>query len=130
MKSYQVDFHHEDQVEQMTVLKLTEQDFDHATNGGARQLFELDTNLGLFIFLDGEDEEGKESYHVLRFEEENEEPSDYYSFELKDFYQFLALFMSQMYVEDDEEDEEAYEPVQHLAHLLFHIVESGERVTP
>lgn len=128
MKTFQVQFHQEDQVDQMTVHKLSETDFHNAIQGGVRQLFELDTNLGLFLFLDGEDEKGKESYHVLRFEEESEEPSDYYSFSLKDFYEFGALFMSQMFLEENE-DEEAYEPVHHLAHLLFYIVESGKEVT-
>lgn len=133
MKSYQVTFHQEDQADQMIVNKLSEADFNAAIEGGMRQLFELDTNIGLFIFVDGEDKDGNETYHALRFkDDEDEEPSDYYSFKLKDFYDFTALFMSQMYVEEDESDsdEEAYEPIHHLAHLLFHIVESGEGVTP
>ncbi|WP_033828741.1 hypothetical protein [Bacillus andreraoultii] len=132
MKSFQVTFHQEDQADQMVVKKLSEADFNAAIEGGMRQLFELDTNIGLFIFVDGEDKDGGETYHALRFQDEKEEPSDYYSFELKDFYEFIALFTSQMYIEDDESesDEEAYEPIHHLAHLFFHIVESGEGVTP
>lgn len=132
MKPFTVHFHEEDQADSMTVKKLSEQDFDSIAEGGTRQLFELDTNLGLFVFLDAEDGEGNESYHALRFEEDSEEPTDYYSFELKDFYDLMSLFMSQMYVQEEDEDgeEEAYGPVHHLAHLLFHIFESGEKVTP
>ncbi|NCU19044.1 cytosolic protein [Pallidibacillus pasinlerensis] len=129
MKTFTVHFHEHDQADAMTVKKLSEQDFDTVSSGGVRQLFELDTNLGLFVFMDAEDNEGNETYHILRYEEDSEEPNDYYSLELKDFYDLVALYMSDMYVEDDE-DEDSYGPVQHLAHLLFHIVDSGKEVTP
>lgn len=132
MKTFTVHFHQEDEANAMTVKKLSDADFDNVAAGGTRQLFELDTNIGLFVFLDVEDEDGNESYHALRFEGESEDPTDFYSFELKDFYDLMALFMSQMYVEEEDEDgeEESYGPVHHLAHLLFHIVESGQDVTP
>lgn len=129
MKPFTVQFHEHDQAEAMTVKKLSEQDFDTITSGGVRQLAELDTNLGLFVFLDAEDGEGNETYHILRYEEGSEDPNDYYSLELKDLYDLLALYMSQTYV-DDEGEEESYGPIHHLAHLLFHIVESGKEVTP
>lgn len=48
MKTFTVHFHEHDQVDAMTVKKLSEQDFDTVSSGGVRQLFELDTNLGLF----------------------------------------------------------------------------------
>lgn len=129
MKTFTVQFHEHDQADLMTVNKLSEQDFDTLSSGGVRQLCELDTNMGLFVFLDAEDGEGNESYHIIRYEEDREEPSDYYSLELKDFYDLIALFMSQTYI-DDNDEEDSYGPVHHLAHLLFHIVDSGKDVTP
>jgi hypothetical protein len=132
MKSFNVHFHEGDRVDTMTVNKLSEADFDEVAAGGTRQLFELDTNLGFFIFCDAEDANGKESYLALRYEEDADDPSDIYSFELKDFYDFMALFMSQMYFDEDNDDgeEEAYGPVHHLAHLLHHILSDGQNVTP
>ncbi|MCU9595075.1 cytosolic protein [Caldibacillus thermolactis] len=129
MKTFTVQFHEHDQADPMTVNKLSEQDFDTLSSGGVRQLCELDTNMGLFVFLDAEDGEGNESYHIIRYEEDREEPSDYYSLELKDFYDLIALFMSQTYI-DDNDEEDSYGPVHHLAHLLFHIVDSGKDVIP
>ncbi|WP_062356883.1 hypothetical protein [Bacillus kwashiorkori] len=129
MNTYTVTFHKDDMNAPMTIHKYSEEDFDKATTGGTRQLFELDTNFGFFIFLDAEDNEGKESFFALRYEEEEEVPSDYYRFELKDFYDMMALFMSQMYVEDEEEADN-YGPIHHLAHLLHHIVEDGQNVQP
>lgn len=133
MKSFSVNFHKEDRMEEMKVSKLSEADFDNMAAGGTRQLFELDTNLGFFIFLDAEDHNGKESYFALRYEGDEEDPSDIYSFDLKDFYDLMSLFMSQMYFDEENEDdgeEEAYGPVHHLAHLLYHIVEEGQDITP
>ena len=49
----------------MQVQKLSEEDFNRVTEGGTRHLFELDTNIGFFIFFDAEDGEGKESYFVF-----------------------------------------------------------------
>lgn len=65
---------------------------------------------------------------VLQYEEENEDPAACYSFQLKDFYEFMALFLNDMEFneEEDEEDDEEYGPIHHLAHLLFHIVEEGK----
>lgn len=129
MKQFIVNFHKEDQVQPMNVQKLSEADFNSVTEGGTRHLFELDTNIGLFVFFDAEDENGKESYLVLQYEEENEDPSACYSFELKDFYQFTALYLNDLdFSEEADGDEEAYGPIHHLAHLMFHIVDEGNKV--
>jgi len=129
MKEFKVSFHAEDGVDQMVVQKLSEDDFNRATSGGTRQLFELDTNIGFFIYFDAVDEAGKESYLVLQYEEENEDPSACYSFQLKDFYQFVALHLNDLqYEEDEEEDEEEFGPILYLAHLMHHIVEDGKTV--
>jgi hypothetical protein len=136
MKSFEVHFHAEDQFSGMTVQKLSEEDFDKVVAGGARQLFELDTNFGFFLFADAEDSEGNQSYLALKYEDSEGEksPSEIYSFELEDFYELLALFMSQVYFDDDPDndgdEEEHYGPIHHLAHLLMHISESGSEVTP
>ncbi|MFC3884167.1 cytosolic protein [Bacillus songklensis] len=127
MKSFTVNFHQEDAVQVMNVHKLSEEDFNKVTEGGTRQLFELDTNVGFFIFFDGHDAEGAESYLVLHFEGENEEPSACYEFELKDFYQFMALYLNDIQL-DVEADEEEYGPIHHLAHLMFHIIEEGSKI--
>jgi len=130
MKTYTVHFHQEDRVDAMQVEKLSEADFDKLAAGGIRQLFELDTNFGSFVFLDAEDDQANESYIVMRYEDdEADDASDIYSFKLKDFYDMLALFMSQMYF-DEEDDEDIDGPVHQLAHLLHHIVEDGKDVTP
>lgn len=134
MKSFTVQFHQEDHTDAMRVIKLSEEDFNRATEGGTRHLFELDTNIGFFIFFDAEDNEGKESYLVLQYEEENEDPSACFGFELKDFYQFCALhlndleFQDEAEEEEDDDKEEAYSPIHHLAHLLYHIVEEGKEI--
>ncbi|MGG4490772.1 cytosolic protein [Metabacillus idriensis] len=128
MNSFSVEFHKEDQTDAMTVQKLNEEDFHRVTEGGTRHLFELDTNVGFFIFFDGEDQEGKEWYLVLHYEEEQEDPSACYSFELKDFYQFTALYLNDLeFNEETNEEEEGHGPIHHLAHLLFHIVEEGKK---
>jgi hypothetical protein len=129
MKSFKVNFHAEDQVEQMTVQKLDESDFERVTEGGTRHLFELDTNIGFFVFFDGADSEGNISYLVLQYEEDNEDPAACYGFELKDFYEFTALYLNDLeFNEETNEEEEAYGPVHHLAHLMYHIVEEGRKI--
>ncbi len=129
MKSFTVDFHAEDQVELMTVQKLSEDDYSQVTSEGTRHLFDLDTNIGFFVFFDGVDSEGKVSYLVLQYEEENEEPSACYGFELQAFYEFVALYLNDLeYNEEVNEEEEEYGPIHHLAHLLYHIVEAGKEI--
>ncbi|MFC4799846.1 cytosolic protein [Neobacillus sp. GCM10023253] len=127
MKSFVVSFHQEDNVDTMQVQKLNQEEFEKATEGGTRHLFELDTNIGLFIFFDGADKDGDISYMVLQYEEDNEDPVACYSFQLKDFYEFMALYLNdfEFNEEQDEQDEEEYGPVHHLAHLLFHIAGEG-----
>ncbi|MFT4415594.1 cytosolic protein [Fredinandcohnia humi] len=129
MKTISVSFHKEDGVDTMNVGILEEEDFQKVTEGGTRHLFELDTNIGLFVFFDGEDAEGKLHYLALQYEEENEEPSFCFSFELADFYEFMALYLNDLEfsAENESEDEEQeYGPIHHLAHLLFHIVEDAK----
>lgn len=127
MKSFVVGFHQEDNVDSMQIQKLTEQEFEKAAEGGTRQLFELDTNIGLFVFFDAADIDGNLSYMVLQYEEENEEPVGCYSFQLKDFYEFMALYLNSLqFDEEAEEDDEEYGAIHHLAHLLFHVVEEGK----
>jgi hypothetical protein len=129
MKTFNVNFHAEDQVETMAVQKLSSEDYDKATEGGTRHLFDLDTNIGFFVFFDAENNEGKESYLVLQYENESEEPSNCYGFELKDFYEFSALYLNDLeFTEELSEEEGEYGPVHHLAHLLYHIVEEGKAV--
>lgn len=132
MKAFTVNFHKEDQIDTMNVHKLSEEDFSRVTEGGTRHLFELDTNIGFFVYFDAEDKDGNESYLVLHYEDEQEEPSGCYSFELKDFYQFAALHLNDLEfqdeVEDSEDDEEEYGPIHHLAHLMYHIIEDGKQV--
>ncbi|MEH7106976.1 MULTISPECIES: cytosolic protein [Bacillaceae] len=128
MNSFVVSFHQEDNVDTMQVQKLNQEDFDKATAGGTRHLFELDTNIGFFVFFDGADEDGTISYMVLQYEEDNEEPVGCYAFQLSDFYEFMALYLNDLEFSDeidDEKDDEEYGPIHHLAHLLFHIVEAG-----
>jgi hypothetical protein len=129
MKSFVVGFHQEDHVDSMQIQKLNQEDFDQATAGGTRHLFELDTNIGFFVFFDAEDEDGNVSYMVLQFEEDNEEPVACYSFKMEDFYEFMALYLNDQEFNDEtneEEEEEEYGSIHHLAHLLFHIVEEGK----
>ena len=90
----------------MTVQKLSEEDFNTVTEGGTRHLFELDTNIGFFVFFDAEDSLVKESYLVLQYEEENEDPSACYGFELTDFYQFTALHLNDLEFQDESEEQE------------------------
>jgi hypothetical protein len=129
MKTFTVQFHREDEVEAMKVQKLNQQDFDKATEGGTRHLFDLDTNIGYFVFFDAADAEGNVSYLVLQYEEDNEDPSACYGFELKDFYEFIALYLNDLEFGDEvSEEEEQYGPIHHLAHLLYHIVEEGNSI--
>lgn len=129
MKSFVVGFHQADNVDTMQVQKLSPEEFEKATVGGTRHLFELDTNIGFFVFFDAEDADGDISYMMLQYEEDNEDPVACYSFQLSDFYEFMALYLNDMEFSDeldeDAEDEE-YGPIHHLAHLLFHIVEEGK----
>ncbi|GLB61104.1 cytosolic protein [Cytobacillus sp. NCCP-133] len=130
MKTFTVNFHKEDQVQPMAIEKLSENDFEQYTEGGTRHLFELDSNIGYFVFFDAVDLKGKESYMVLHYEEDQEEPSACYAFELKDFYQFTALYLNDLDFNEEnvQSDENAYTPVQHLAHLLHHILEDGKNI--
>ena len=75
MKSFTVQFHQEDQTDNMTVQKLSEDDFNQLTEGGTRHLFELDTNIGFFVFFDATDEKGTQSHLILQYEEDSEDPS-------------------------------------------------------
>ena len=127
MNSFIVGFHQEDNVDSMQIQKLNQEEFGKATEGGTRHLFELDTNIGLFVFFDAADEDGNLSYMVLQYEEDNEDPIGCYSFQLKDFYEFMALFLNDMeFDEEEDEEEQEYGAIHHLAHLLFHIVEAGK----
>lgn len=129
MNTFNVNFQAENQVETMAVQKLSGEDYEKATEGGTRHLFDLDTNIGFFVFFDAEDKEGKVSYLVLQYENETEEPSNCYGFDLKDFYEFSALYLNDLeFTEELNEDAEEYGPVHHLAHLLYHIVEEGKKV--
>ncbi|WP_445505996.1 cytosolic protein [Niallia sp. 03190] len=128
MKEYTVEFHKEDGIANMVVTKLNEEDFNQATSGGTRQLFELNTNIGFFIYFDAVDEKGKESYLVLQYEEDQEAPAACYSFELKDFYQFIALHLNDLQLDEEELEEDDFGPIHYLAHLMHHIVEDGKTV--
>lgn len=134
MQTFNVTFHKEDEVKPMEVKKLSEEDFHLVTAGGTRHLFELDTNVGFFVYFDSEDESGTEHYLVLHYEEDQEDPIACYEFELKDFYQFTALYLNDMEfneeIEEAEEEaeEQEYTPIHHLAHLMFHIIEDGNKV--
>ncbi|MEY8757166.1 cytosolic protein [Peribacillus frigoritolerans] len=134
MNTFIVGFHQEDNVDSMQVQKLTSAEFEKATSRGFRRLFELDTNIGYLVFFDAEDDEGDLSHLVLQYEEDNQDPSDCYSFTKNDFYEFMALYlqgMDEVEVEDEEDDDnEEYGPIHHLAHLMFHIVEEGKSVKP
>ncbi|WP_026693996.1 hypothetical protein [Peribacillus kribbensis] len=133
MKSFVVSFHQEDHVDSMQIQKLNSSEFDGATEGGARHLFDLDTNIGFFVFMDAEDADGDISHLIVQFEGENEQPSAYYSLALQDFYEFMALFLSGQDYEEDgdvEEEEQEYSPMNHLGHLLFHIAEEGKSLQP
>ncbi|MFE4706267.1 cytosolic protein [Peribacillus simplex] len=134
MNTFVVGFHQEDNVDSMQVQKLTSAEFEKSTSRGFRRLFELDTNIGYFVFFDAEDDEGDLSHLVLQYEEDSQDPSDCYSFTKNDFYEFMALYlqgMDEVEVEDEEDDDnEEYGPIHHLAHLMFHIVEEGKSVKP
>lgn len=133
MNSFVVNFHKEDNVDTMQIQKLSEEDFQKATDGGTRHLFDLDTNMGFFVFFDAEDVEGNVSHMLLQYEENNEDPAACYSFQMKDFYEFMALYLNDLEFNEEvneEEDEEVHGPIHHLAHLLYHIVEEGQAVNP
>jgi hypothetical protein len=128
MESFVVGFHQEDNVDSMQVQKINQEEFNTATEGGTRHLFELDTNIGVFVFFDAADIDGNLSYMVLQYEEDNEDPVGCYSFQLKDFYEFMALYLNDLEFNEEaaDEEEQEYGPIHHLAHLLFHIVEAGK----
>ena len=128
MESFVVGFHQEDNVDSMQVQKINQEEFNKATEGGTRHLFELDTNIGVFVFFDAADIDGNLSYMVLQYEEDNEDPVGCYSFQLKDFYEFMALYLNDLEFSEEanDEEEQEYGPIHHLAHLLFHIVEAGK----
>jgi hypothetical protein len=131
MKSFVVGFHQQDNVDSMQIQKLNQDDFAKATAGGTRHLFELDTNIGFFVFFDAEDEDGAVSYLVLHYEEDNEDPSGCYAFRLEDFYEFTALYLNDLEFNDEvneDEEEQEYGSIHHLAHLLFHIIEEGNDI--
>lgn len=132
MQEFTVKFHREDDIGEMKVQKLSPEDFEKATEGGTRHLFDLDTNIGFFVFFDAEDANGHVSYLSLRYEEDEEDPSECYRFELKDFYEFMALYLNDLEFGDEnmamQEEEEIYGSIHYLAHLLFHIVEEGKSV--
>ncbi|MFB6466182.1 cytosolic protein [Cytobacillus sp. Hz8] len=132
MKAFTVNFHKEDQVEAMKINKLNEEDFNRVTEGGTRHLFELDTNIGFFVYFDAIDLADQESYLVLHYEEDQEDPIGCYSFELQDFYQFCALHLNDLEFQDEISDEEEeldeHSPIHHLAHLMYHIIEEGKEV--
>ncbi|MCD7035609.1 cytosolic protein [Metabacillus sp. GX 13764] len=130
MQTFTVQLHKEDAIEEMKVQKVAEDEFAALTEGGTRHLFELDTNIGFFIFFDAEDTSGKESYLVLHYEEnpDEEDPSACYSFELKDFYQFTALYLNDLEFREEldtlESEDEEYGPIHHLGHIMYHVVEA------
>lgn len=132
MNSFIVGFHAEDRTDSMQIQKLNEVEFEKASSRGVRRLFELDTNIGYFLFLDAESDEGDVSYLVLQYEELEEEPTDFYSFAQNDFYEFMALYLQGLDELDEEvvedEEHEVHGAVHHLAHLMFHIVEEGKSV--
>jgi len=133
MNSFVVTFHKEDNVDTMQVQKLNEDDYNKATEGGTRHLFEIDTNIGFFVFFDAEDARGDVSHLVLQYEEESEDPTACYSFAMKDYYEFMALYLNDLEFidESDEEEEKELEEnssIHQLVHLLFHIVEEGNGI--
>jgi hypothetical protein len=133
MQSFVVNFHKEDNVDAMQIQKLGEEDFEKAIEGGTRHLFDLDTNIGFFVFFDAEDTEGNVSHMLLQYEEDNEDPVACYAFHMKDYYEFMALYLNDLEFneeENEEEEEEVHGPIHHLAHLLYHIVEEGQAVQP
>lgn len=131
MNTFIVGFHQEDNIDSMQVQKLTSSEFVEARERGFRRLFELDTNVGGFVFFDAESGDGDLSHLVLHYPEENKDPSDCYSFSKNDFYEFMALYLQGLEQEEEElGEEEEYGPIHHLAHLMFHIVEEGKSIEP
>lgn len=51
MREFTVKFHLEDDMEEMKVQKLSPDDFERVTEGETRHLFDLDTNIGFFVFF-------------------------------------------------------------------------------
>ncbi|WP_088040846.1 cytosolic protein [Bacillus sp. EAC] len=130
MKSFNVTFHKEDNVDNMLIQKLNDEEYHKATEGGTRHLFEIDTNIGFFVFFDSEDNDGNVSHLLLQYEDEEEDPIACYSFAMKDYYEFMALYLNDLEFIDETEGEEEVEleatnSIHHLVHLLFHIIEEG-----
>lgn len=65
--------------------------------------------------------DGLLSHLILLYPEENNDPSDCYSFSRNDCYEFMVLYLQGM-----EEEEQEYGPIHHMEHLMFHIVEEGK----
>lgn len=136
MKEFTVHLHEGDALQDMHVKKLSLTEFDEMIAGGIRQLFELDTNIGFFLFVDAEDHDGKIHYLVMRYEEETmEKPMDIYAFQLEEFYEMVALYLSQAYFDEMEHEGklpvgEVDGPIYHLAHLLSHVVMDGQGIDP
>ena len=106
MNSFSVQFHQEDQIDSMTVQKLSENDFNQLTESGTRHLFELDTNISFFVFFDAFDEAEAQSHLILQYEEDSEDPSACYGFQKEDFYEFMALYLNDLEFQDEEDSEE------------------------
>lgn len=134
MKEFTVILHEDDLLQEMRIKKLGSTEIDEVVASGARQLFELDTNIGLFLFADSEDHAGKTHYLVMRYEDGSaEDPADIYAFQLGDFYELVALYLSQAYfdvLEQEIPDGEVDGPIYHLAHLLAHVVDAGKEIEP
>lgn len=133
MKSFNVTFHKEDNVDNMLIQKLNDEEYQKATEGGTRHLFEIDTNVGFFVFFDSEDNDGNVSHMLLQYEEDQEDPIACYSFAMKDYYEFMALYLNDLEFIDETEDQEEVEleasnSIHHLVHLLFHIIEEGNDI--
>lgn len=133
MKSFNVTFHKEDNVDTMLIQKLNDEEYQLATEGGTRHLFEIDTNIGFFVFFDSEDNKGNVSHLLLQYEDESEDPIACYSFAMKDYYEFMALYLNDLEFIDETGDQEEVElgegnSIHHLVHLLFHIIEEGNDI--
>ena len=62
MNSFIVGFHEEDNRDSMQIQKLTGLNLKKQQVAVYDILFELDTNIGYFVFLDAEDDEGDVSH--------------------------------------------------------------------
>ncbi|MFJ7859007.1 hypothetical protein ACIQZM_14045 [Peribacillus sp. NPDC097206] len=79
----------------MQVQKLTASEFIEAGASGFRRLFELEKNAGSFVFFD--QNWRRTPFHlILLYPEENNDPSDCYSFSRNDCYEFMVLYLQGM----------------------------------